>query len=136
MRIVPSVCGWFAVTILLLAVPACTGSESEGESGTEIPENEYGLEVIDDKDLYLQTVEEDPSKELVDLEEEISDIRLDVRYATEYNFMEEQLYPVAKAVLRKPAAESLSEVQEDLKERGLELEVFDGYRPYEVTEKI
>jgi D-alanyl-D-alanine dipeptidase len=134
MRIVLSVCGWFAITILLLAVPACTGSESG--TGTEIPENEYGLEVVDDKDLYLQTVEEDPSKELVDLEEEISDIRLDVRYATEDNFMGEQLYPVAKAVLRKPAAESLSEAQEDLKERGLELEVFDGYRPYEVTEKM
>ena len=70
------------------------------------------------------------------MEEEISGIRLDVRYATEDNFMEEQLYPVAKAVLRKPAAEFLSEAQEDLKERGLELEVFDGYRPYEVTEKM
>jgi D-alanyl-D-alanine dipeptidase len=136
MRIVLSVCGWFAITILLLAVPACTSSESETEPGTEIPENEYGLEVLDDKVLYLRTVEEDPSKELVDLEEEISDIRLDVRYATEDNFMEEQLYPVAKAVLRKPAAEFLSEAQEDLKERGLELEVFDGYRPYEVTEKM
>ncbi len=134
MRIVPSVCGWLAVTILLLAVPACAGSDAG--SGTEIPENEYGLEVLDDKDLYLQTVAEDPSKELVDLEEEISGIRLDVRYATEDNFMKEQLYPVAKAVLRKPAVESLSEAQEDLKERGLELEVFDGYRPYRVTEKI
>jgi zinc D-Ala-D-Ala dipeptidase len=59
-----------------------------------------------------------------------------VRYATEDNFMEEQLYPVAKVVLRKPAVESLSEAQEDLKERGLELEVFDGYRPYRVTEKM
>ncbi len=39
-------------------------------------------------------------------------------------------------VLRKPAAESLSEAQEDLKERGLELEVFDGYRPYSVTERM
>jgi D-alanyl-D-alanine dipeptidase len=110
MRIVPSVCGWLAATVLLLAVPACAGSESSTESGTELPENEYGLEVVDDKDLYLQTVEEDPSKELVDLEEEISGIRLDVRYATEDNFMEERLYPVAKAVLRKPAAESLSDV--------------------------
>ena len=136
MRIIPSLCGWLAATILLLAVPACSSSESGTQSGAEIPENEYGLEVIDDKDLYLQTVEEDPSKELVDLEEEISDIRLDVRYATEDNFMGEQLYPVAKAVLRKPAAEFLSEAQEDLKERGLELEVFDGYRPYEVTEKM
>ena len=133
MRIVPSVCGWFAITLMLLAVPACTGSEPE--TGTEIPENEYGLEVVDDKDLYLQTVEEDPSKELVDLEE-VSGIRLDVRYATEDNFMEEQLYPIAKAVLRKPAAESLSEAQEDLEERGLELEVFDGYRPYSVTERM
>jgi zinc D-Ala-D-Ala dipeptidase len=136
MRIVPSVCGWLAATILLLAVPACAGSESNTESGTELPENEYGLEVVDDKDLYLQTVEEDPSKELVDLEEEISGIRLDVRYATEDNFMEERLYPVAKAVLSKPAAESLSDVQKDLKERGLELEVFDGYRPYSVTERM
>ncbi len=73
---------------------------------------------------------------MVDLVVEISGIRLDVRYATEDNFMEERLYPVAKAVLRKPAAESLSDVQEGLKERGLELEVFDGYRPYSVTERM
>jgi hypothetical protein len=33
--------------------------------------------------------------------------------------MGEQLYPDAKAVLRKPATEFLSEAQEDLKERGL-----------------
>ena len=136
MRIVAVVCVWFAAAIAFITLPACAGSESGTESGTEIPENEYGLEVVDDKDLYLQTVEEDPSKELVDLEEEISGIRLDVRYATENNFMGEQLYPVAKAVLRKPAAESLSDAQEDLKERGLELEVFDGYRPYSVTERI
>ncbi len=71
---------------------------------------------MDDKDLYLQTVAEDASKELVDLEEEVSSIRLDIRYATENNFMGEQLYPVAKAVLRKPAAESLTEVQAELRD--------------------
>jgi hypothetical protein len=48
-------------TFLIIAVPACAGSESG--TGTEIPENEYGLEVVDDKDLYVQTVQEDPSKE-------------------------------------------------------------------------
>ena len=136
MRIVAVVCVWFAAAIAFITLPACAGSGSGTKSGTEIPENEYGLEVVDDKDLYLQTVEEDPSKELVDLEEEISGIRLDVRYATENNFMGEQLYPEAKAVLRKPATEFLSEAQEDLKERGLELEVFDGYRPYSVTERM
>ncbi len=68
--------------------------------------------------------------------EEVSGIRLDIRYATENNFMGEQLYPVAKAVLRKPAAESLTEVQEELRDQGLGLKVFDGYRPYEVTERM
>lgn len=70
------------------------------------------------------------------MEREIPGIRLDIRYATTYNFMREQLYPVAKAYLRVPAAEALVGVQEALKERGLELKIFDGYRPYEVTEKI
>ena len=90
MRLVSLPCGWLTVAILLLAFPACAGSGAgpESEARTEIPENEYGLEVIDDKDLYLQTVAEDPSKELVNLEEEISGVRLDVRYATEDNFMQ------------------------------------------------
>ena len=51
--------------------------------------------------------------------------------------MGEQLYPVAaKAVLRKPAAELLTEVQEELGDQGLGTKVFDGYRPYEVTERM
>jgi D-alanyl-D-alanine dipeptidase len=129
---------WLVVAIFLLAVFACgySASENEAATKTEIPENEYGLEVVDDEDLYLRTVAEDPSKELVDLEEEIPGIRLDIRYATTNNFMQEQLYPVAKAYLRVPAADSLAAVQDDLKERGLELKVFDAYRSYEVTKKI
>lgn len=128
-----------SATVLLLLI-ACASSttstpEEDSASGVEIPENEYGLEVIEDKDLYLQTVAEAASKELVDLEE-VSGIPLDIRYATENNFMGEQLYPVAKAVLRKPAAESLTEVQEELGDQGIGLKVFDGYRPYEVTERI
>jgi hypothetical protein len=100
MRIVPSVCRWFVVTFMLLAVPACAGSEPK--TGTEISENEYGLEVVDDKDLYLQTVEEDPSKELVDLEEEISGIRLDVRYATEDNFWRSNSTPSPRRYYASP----------------------------------
>ena len=51
--------------------------------------------------------------------------------------MGEQLYPVAaKAVVRKPVAESLTEVQEELGDQGLGTKVFDGYRPYEVTERM
>lgn len=101
-----------------------------------VPRNEYGLEIIADKDIYLRTVAEDPSKELAELQEVIPDIRLDIRYATPDNLMDEQLYHVAKALLRKPAAQALGEVQQDLASRRLGLKVFDAYRPYEVTKKI
>ena len=118
---------WLTLAGVLLAVCACAPS---------LPRNEYGLEVVADKDLYLRTVAEDPSKELVALQEVVPGISLDIRYATSDNFMREQLYPVAKALLRRPAAESLVEVQQDLEERGLGLKVFDAYRPYEVTERM
>jgi len=101
-----------------------------------VSRNEYGLEIIDDKDIYRQTVVEDPSKELTELQEVIPDLHLDVRYATPDNLVDEQLYPIAKALLRKPAAQALGEVQQDLALRGLGLKVFDAYRPYEVTKKI
>ena len=138
MRLASSFGRWTVVAVLLLTVSACGSSASKDQATTEtkIPENEYGLEVVEDEDLYLRTVAEDPSKELVDLEQEIPGVRLDVRYATTDNFMGEQLYPVAKAYLRAPAAGSLAEVQQKLEERGMELKIFDGYRPYEVTERI
>jgi D-alanyl-D-alanine dipeptidase len=101
-----------------------------------LPRNEYGLEVIEDKYLYLQTITEERSKELVDLRDELPAIRFDVRYATSNNFMKEQLYPIARVLLRRPVAQRLGEVQEDLASRGLGLKVFDAYRPYEVTKKM
>src|SRR5215217_2743563 len=101
-----------------------------------VSRNEYGLEIIDDTDIYRQTVAEDPSKELTELQEVIPDLHLYVRYATTDNLVDEQLYDVAKALLRKPAAQALGEVQQDLASRRLGLKVFDAYRPYEVTKKI
>jgi len=98
-----------------------------------IPENEYGLEVIETIDLYLETVEQDSSKLLVDLEEFIPSVVLDVKYATTDNFTEKQLYPYPKAFLRYPAAIALRKVQDELNESGLGLKVWDAYRPYTTT---
>ncbi|MBA4116475.1 MAG: D-alanyl-D-alanine dipeptidase, partial [Rubrobacter sp.] len=70
---------------------------------------------MEDEDVYLRTVAGDPSKALVDLEREIPGVRLDIRYATTDNFMREQLYPVAKAYLRAPAATALAAAQREFK---------------------
>jgi D-alanyl-D-alanine dipeptidase len=74
--------------------------------------------------------------ELVELKEVIPDIILDIRYATENNFVCEVLYPSARCFLAKDAALALKEVQENLKIQGYRLKVFDGYRPLSVQKRM
>jgi len=63
-------------------------------------------------------------------------IPIDIRYATTNNFMHEQLYPIAKAYLRAPAARALAAVEHDLAKEHLGVKVFDAYRPLSVTKKM
>ena len=60
-------------------------------------------------------------------------IKLDIRYATDNNFVSRTVYPEARAFLQKPAAEALLRVHKKLKKRGLGLMVYDGYRPWAIT---
>lgn len=60
-------------------------------------------------------------------------IRLDIRYATERNFVGRPVYSVARAFLQRPAAEALVRAHRSLQPRGYGLLVFDAYRPWRVT---
>ena len=60
-------------------------------------------------------------------------IKLDVRYATENNFMGKIVYPEARAFLQKPAADAVVRVHGKLKKQNLGLVIFDGYRPWRIT---
>lgn len=90
------------------------------------------LYVVRDLPTYERLAQADPDKRLV----EITGIATDVRYATSNNFMHTPLYPVARVMLRAPAARALADVQRDLAPRGLGLKIFDGYRPYSVTVRM
>ena len=103
---------------------------------TSIPKNRYGLAVVPDFATYERLANADPDKRLVDVERAVPGVRIDVRYATTNNFMHATLYPIAKVFLRAPAARALAEVQADLAKDNLGLKVFDGYRPYSITEKM
>ncbi|MEP7109727.1 MAG: M15 family metallopeptidase [Ferruginibacter sp.] len=99
--------------------------------------NKYGLQVISSYTIYLSTVRKDWRKEMVDLKQLVPGLVVDLRYAGNNNFMKTRLYPSLKTTfLRKPAAIALAAIQEDLKRKGLGLEIFDAYRPYSVTEKM
>lgn len=65
------------------------------------------------------------------VKELIPDIVQEIRYAGSHNFVGEPIrgYKRPKAILSKPAAEALYKVQQDLKNVGYCLKIFDAYRP-------
>ncbi|MBX2941545.1 MAG: M15 family metallopeptidase [Cyclobacteriaceae bacterium] len=85
---------------------------------------------------YQENIRKNPEMELIDLEKAIPGLLLDIRYATTNNFTGEVIYNLAKAYARKPVAEAIAKVQSDLKKKGLELKIHDGYRPYSATVKF
>lgn len=104
-------------------------------SGAVVAQYKYGLVPVNLMQ-YKQSLEDHPEKELVDLEQFIPGLQLDIRYATTNNFTGEIIYGLAKAYARRPVAEALKKVQNDLKKKGLELKIHDGYRPYSATVKF
>lgn len=102
----------------------------------QLPLNKYGLPVVNNVKLYGQLVAADSNQAFVNITTYIPNIRKDVRYATAANFTRQVLYPQAAVYLRLPAAKALKAVQMELNKKGLGLLMYDGYRPYHITEKM
>lgn len=87
---------------------------------------------------YKKQVKQDISKTMVELRDAVPGIVYDLRYASTNNFMHRLMYPAGTrhTFLRKPAAEALKKVQEELAKKGMGLKIFDAYRPYSVTVKF
>lgn len=98
--------------------------------------NKYGLKVIDNKQYYYEQVKEDSENTLVNLTKYIPGIVLDIRYATDNNFTKHVVYEEPGAFLRKPAAEALKRIQNELLKEGYGLKIYDAYRPYSATVKF
>ncbi len=77
-----------------------------------------------------------PAPDLVDVATLDPTIRLDLRYATPDNFTGVVVYPAARCLLRRDAAERLARVQRRLRAEGVGLLVWDCYRPLAVQERF
>ena len=71
--------------------------------------------------------------ELVNVSSLDATIQLDIRYATDNNFIGAPLYDRPRAFLRRPAAEALVRVHKKLALHGYGLIIHDAYRPWAVT---
>jgi len=74
--------------------------------------------------------------DLVDITTLDSTIIVDIKYATEDNFMGQVLYSANICLLRQAVAERIVRVQQTLQKRGLGLKIWDGYRPLSVQRKM
>ena len=61
---------------------------------------------------------------------------MELRYASPYNFLGRTLYNELNPRLRCPVAQALQQVQQDLKQEGLGLLVWDAYRPLAVQQAM
>ena len=73
---------------------------------------------------------------LVELTSLISDMHLDLRYATADNFMKRIMYPSARAFLVREAADALRAASDEFRAAGLGIVVWDAYRPFSVTRQF
>ena len=91
---------------------------------------------LDSKEAYWQTVDKDPTRQMILLKSIDRNMIFDLKYGTKYNFTGQVLYQNPEAYLRLPAALALKKVNDELRNSGLAIKVFDAYRPYSVTKKM
>lgn len=72
---------------------------------------------------------EPEDEDFVKVKAYIPDITVDLRYATENNFTGQQIYEFTDAYLRYGTVKKLMAVQEELRQSGLSLKIWDGFRP-------
>lgn len=71
--------------------------------------------------------------DLVELVKLDPTIKLDIRYASNRNFLSTPMYQQARAFMQRPAAEALVRAHSRLKALGYGLLIHDAYRPWYVT---
>lgn len=73
---------------------------------------------------------------LIDIQLLTGDILLDMRYATNNNFVKEKLYDCPRCLLRYEVAEVLLALNRRFMQDGYQIKVFDCYRPFSVQERL
>jgi D-alanyl-D-alanine dipeptidase len=86
--------------------------------------------------FILSCKENKPRSEFVELKSVNKNIVLDIRYATDNNFLKRSVYPTARCFVLKKVAVKLDSIQNELELKGLGLKIFDGYRPLSVQEMM
>lgn len=117
--------------IILTSVVSCSQKKEKGlpiedvmTSESDTPPKEDFKDIDYDVSQWMEITEEDG-------------VILDIRYATNNNFTEKQIYPCGRCFLRPELAERIKSLQKDIAKRyGMKLKLFDCYRPRPAQQKL
>ena len=120
----------------------------ENETSTQAAEETIGMqessaaknETISQTEAESETVteqrEEPDVNDYVKVRDYIPDIVIDLKYATEDNFTGQVIYDFKEAYLHYGTVLKLMKVQEQLKQQGYGLKLWDAYRPFYAQERL
>lgn len=130
--------------MLLCMVLAECGSGNSGvsdmtEQTQSVLDSKTDTEAVTEADITekeTEFVEEPDVNAYVRVRDYIPDIVIDLKYATDDNFTGQVIYDFKEAYLHYGTVLKLKNVQEQLKELGYGLKIWDAYRPFYAQERL
>jgi zinc D-Ala-D-Ala dipeptidase len=101
-----------------------------------IEQNERVLAVNQTKNTEFNDFKKTSDTTFVNLSDYSSEFILDMKYATEDNFLKANVYECSSCYLRLKTIKFLLEANREFKERGFKIKIFDCYRPIDVQKKM
>lgn len=121
-------------TFIYFVMSSCGSSTIEGSSVDKNTRD--SVQSIEKKSEINKDISSYDTVAWVDVAKLIPSARLDIRYATDNNFMGQVIYDCPACLLRREAAEALVQVAEVMAEEGLGLVLFDCYRPAPYQQRL
>lgn len=147
--VVAEVCFLTLLILLLMRYPAfCVPKTSEdtqqtgaAPSSSQTQETQSSLPTQPEQESTETTIPDDTQPEPLDtdfvkVKDYIPDAIIDLPYATSDNFTKTVIYQFSDCYLRYGTVKKLMSVQEQLKQSGFRLKIWDGFRPFSAQEKL
>lgn len=101
----------------------------------KVGEGKKPAEEVEIESTYVPRFDYDTT-EWLDIADLDQTIVLDIRYATNNNFVIEKMYDCPRCFLRPEVAKAVVEAHKNLQKKGLGLKMYDCYRPRPVQQKL
>ena len=126
--------------IFFFILVGCTNAPTKSEAPTDLLEEETSSKIIVEKSDSIPPkiirIPDYDTSQWTDILFLDSTIMVDMKYATEDNFVSEKMYECGRCFLRPEVALKLQEIQKELAQKNLGLKVYDCFRPRPIQWKL